>query len=658
MRAAPWLLLGVVAPWAGCAWISTDDLALRKDPDGDGYLGAGAAGDEDCAPFDATLPVLWYLDGDGDGHGVDESVVACSIPDGYAPYPGDCNDADPTIRPGGDERCDPDDNDEDCNGQTDDGDQGIEDEALLSWYRDQDSDSYGVAGQVLRQCEQPEGYVSDGTDCNDADSGVYPGAVEVCDQGIDGDCDGDIAPECPIEGGINAKDVAALYSTTAAGLGLGSSLAVTGDLNGDDVDDLLIGVASWAEDAVFYLVPGGTASADLSGHAEMLHTIRGVGATNHTQVVDGTSIAPMGAMLVGVYTLDASGATTGVSTWTALSAIDLKALDNSGSRPIYAGAPGDGSGRDPAAVGDLDMDGVADIVVGASAYAESGNGNPGAVFMVWGDDAGVPPLVDGATATPMVVGDDDGDQMGAVVGVADVTGDGVDDLIVGAPGASDGSFLDMGTLSVYPGPLARAPEYLADPVLFLMGGSNGATLADRGAYSSDVDLDGDGINDMLVGATDRLVQDGWALPSTGRASVILGGASTASGLGEIYATYEGVLDHDEMGARVAFAGDLNGDALLDLVLGGPQDDRTDVTAAVASDGDNAGSLYVFTGPLSGGTHLVTDAPTSWIGASGDGLGTGLAAGLDITGDSLSDLVIAAPGRASDAGEVYVMKPGS
>lgn len=60
----------------------------------------------------------WFLDGDGDGFGVESTTTACTEPQGYAPQAGDCDDADPAINPGVDDLCDG--IDQDCDGIPDD----------------------------------------------------------------------------------------------------------------------------------------------------------------------------------------------------------------------------------------------------------------------------------------------------------------------------------------------------------------------------------------------------------------------------------------------------------------------------------------------------------------------------------------------------------
>ncbi|NMO13892.1 MopE-related protein [Pyxidicoccus fallax] len=139
--------------------------------------------DNDCnGQADDGLAFLdWYRDGDGDNYGLtSQSVQSCTQPSGHAPTAGDCNDANASIHPGAPEVCDGVDND--CDTQADEG------LPTSTWYRDADGDGFGNAGQAVQNCRQPAGYVSNTSDCNDADASIHPGAAEVCD-GVDNDCD-------------------------------------------------------------------------------------------------------------------------------------------------------------------------------------------------------------------------------------------------------------------------------------------------------------------------------------------------------------------------------------------------------------------------------------------------------------------------------------
>jgi parallel beta-helix repeat protein len=61
-----------------------------------------------------------------------------------------------------------------------------------AWYLDADGDGYGLTSSLVFSCNQPSGYVSVSGDCNDANALVNPGAIELCLDGIDNDCDGTI----------------------------------------------------------------------------------------------------------------------------------------------------------------------------------------------------------------------------------------------------------------------------------------------------------------------------------------------------------------------------------------------------------------------------------------------------------------------------------
>lgn len=126
------------------------------------------------------------LDGDGDG-----SVEG-----------DDCDDADPAVHPGAEERCN--NLDDDCDGI-------VDEEAVdaATWYADGDGDGFG-AGSVGTSCAAPEGGVEVDGDCDDADSTVHPGAVDACD-GVDNDCD-----EGTLESGVVLDGVPGFTSIQAA----------------------------------------------------------------------------------------------------------------------------------------------------------------------------------------------------------------------------------------------------------------------------------------------------------------------------------------------------------------------------------------------------------------------------------------------------------
>jgi hypothetical protein len=173
------------------------ELCDGKDNDCDGSLpGIETDSDQDgmmicegdCADNDPNTyqgaPELC----DGKDNNCDGSlpgIEADSDQDGIMICEGDCADDDPSTYQGAPELCDGKDND--CDNDIDDHDELI----YNFYYSDSDGDGYGDHTDSKYACKQPEGYVSNSTDCNDADTDINPGATEVYD-GIDNNCDGEV----------------------------------------------------------------------------------------------------------------------------------------------------------------------------------------------------------------------------------------------------------------------------------------------------------------------------------------------------------------------------------------------------------------------------------------------------------------------------------
>ena len=112
--------------------------------------------------------------------------------DGWIEEDGDCDDGDRTIHPQADEL---------CNGVDDDCDTIVDNDPSdgTTWYPDADGDGFGDPALATRSCEAPQGYADQADDCDDGNGAVHPGVDEVCDNGLDDDCDG-AAPGCGLTG--------------------------------------------------------------------------------------------------------------------------------------------------------------------------------------------------------------------------------------------------------------------------------------------------------------------------------------------------------------------------------------------------------------------------------------------------------------------------
>lgn len=341
------------------------------------------------------------------------------------------------------------------------------------------------------------------------------------------------------------------------------------------------------------------------------------------------------------------------------------------------GAAGDRAGESVANVGDVNGDGLEDTLVGAPGHDPGGRPGAGAAWLVLGSEtggnrvlrAGEPGVIRFAGATAA-------DATGTSVAAGgDVNGDGYADMLVGAPGPVLGGVSVRGTVYVVfgrpdpqsinlntlgaqgmtiRGPVVNLPlpDLIAPPTPKTFGSS----LATRrlGDFSVDGDVNGDGLDDIVVGAADQdaivslldvRLDAGIVYVVFGRAT---GGTIDAASLGSGGYRIIGAAGLNRAGQAVALPGDVNGDDRADIAVVAP---NASASAARADSGiayvayGKAGTADVDLRTLGGGGIRV-------LGAAGDRLRTAAGPG-DIDSDSTPDLLLG--GR--DATAIF-LQPGS
>lgn len=254
-------------------------------------------------------------------------------------------------------------------------------------------------------------------------------------------------------------------------------------------------------------------------------------------------------------------------------------------------------GTSVAGIGDINGDGIDDLAAGAHEI----DGYAGAGFVLFGSNSAFSSTLDVTTGLNgsngfRLSGADGYDAAGySIAGAGDVNGDGIDDLIIGASAAENPS--DAGTGAAYV-VFGKTTGFSSNVNLGSLNGSNGFGMygvfnggSTGTAVSAAGDVNGDGIDDLIVGAyNERPDRD-----KTGAAYVVFGrksGFAKDLYLGNLDGndgfTIQGGNEYDKLGDKnaVGGGGDINGDGIDDVIVGAWGDDTTD---------GNAGAAYVVYG---------------------------------------------------------------
>ncbi|MFN7142901.1 MAG: MopE-related protein [Myxococcota bacterium] len=641
--------------------------------------------DDDCDgvidPDSAADATWWYPDVDGDRFGRADAlpVVACAPPAGWVDDATDCDDADAATNPDGVEVCNG--TDDDCDGTTD------PDTSLgaPTFYADTDADGFGDAGATTIACAAPDGFVADATDCDDADAGVRPDAVEVCNA-VDDDCDGAVdpvtsadaptwyadadgdgfgdadaaaiacaAPPAHVADAADCDDASAAVSPAAPEACDGADVDEDCDGVSDDADGSVTGRADWFPDADLDGFGDDTADATplCDAPAGWAAAAGDCDDTDAERSPDGWPCTR------NVTTADAALKVTGVT---------------GGAQFAYAGW-----------VQDYDLDGDADTLV--TAYYR--DGGKGAAYLLLGPDTGTvaastadvtladpaytflgywagrtgdldgdghddmgllasrggffgwyAPVVGGTTlagADVRVTGEVQSDYHTAVAGGFDFDGDGADDLAVSNPNWSS----SQGAAYVALGPFSG--ERSLGAAELIVRGEATADSAARG-MSAGGDIDGDGLDDLLVSAHYNDAAGAYS----GSAYWVRGGTTGTVNLADADGIVTGTTANEFVGDAIAGGGDVDGDGYDDFVVGGSRYNGY------------AGAAWLFAGPATG-TRTIAAADATVPGLTAyDTVGNTLGDLSDLDGDGFADLVVGALGdytcgSRNGSGSVWVFR---
>jgi len=405
----------------------------------------------------------------------------------------------------------------------------------------------------------------------------------------------------------------------------GNSVCTAGDVNGDGYSDIVVGAPGYSNDEtgegaamVYYSTGSGFATtpdftyepdAEFSYLGDCVSTAGDVDGDGYADIIVGAYYYSNNEEWEGAAYIF-RGSKTGLKTYW-----DWK-RESDQAHAFY--------GRCVSTAGDVNGDGFSDVIVSAP-YYDSGESEEGKCFVYFGK----PKTPSGSNNWSKDGTQDEGDFAKRVASAGDVNADGCDDIIIGAPMFDNGQTSE-GCVYVFHGRENDVPKTTPDTIIEsnVAGAVFGQSMAPAG------DTNGDGYDDVIIGAPGYDSYAGWV-------TVYFG---SASGIGASFWSYTHSGDYERCGSSVAGAGDVNGDGYCDIIIGIP-------VYPYSSPHGRAVAYYGGPSGPSATADWTYDFDT--LGAS---FGECVAGAGDVNADGFSDVIIGAhlfTNGETQEGSVYV-----
>jgi VCBS repeat-containing protein len=449
----------------------------------------------------------------------------------------------------------------------------------------------------------------------------------------------------------------------AAGDKLSTSMSAVGDINGDGYDDFLIGSpysdGGGSNAGAVYVVFGAQ-----SGVQSSLETIaEGAGGFKITGL---TASRTLGYAVSDAGDVNGDGRDDFIvadsnSSYVIFGSSNLSTVDLNSIKAGVGGFSIQNANFAFVSAGDFNGDGRDDILIG-DRFNDISASDAGAVYILFGSSTPATNVDIAAAVTSgqaiRILGENSNDYAGfSLSSVGDFNHDGYDDIIIGAYN-NDAGGTDAGAAYViYGSATASSTIYLSD----IADGNHGFKIIGQAAnnfagfsVSSAGDINGDGFDDMVIGASRNASSSGAAYVIYGTDSHLttVDLDSVAAGVGgfKINAQASGNLT----GYDVSSAGDINGDGFDDILISATNN---------AEGGTTAGAAYVVFGNAAGlSTISLSDVAAGTggfkiLGDTGDSLGKTVSAAGDVNGDGYGDILVGAldsDAGGTDSGAAFVI----